>query len=380
MKTTIGILTYHFTNNYGGLLQAYALRKFLKNQNYNVSFINYHPKHIEEGGKFLNIFSLVNIKPNILILYKKIINFVYNVFGNKKLKVSFKDFKIKKLGIKGKRINDIKTLNKYSKKFDVLIAGSDQIWNFSEQYGIDETYFLNFGSKNNFKISYAASFGANKINYRYNNKIKNLIKNFDRISVRENSALRILKKNTKKKISVVPDPTLLIDNYHGLLTGAKVIKKDYLFCYNLRDDRVIRDVCNYISKLYNLEIITPFNINRRWRQIGKTVYPSPKEWLKLIFSAKFVVTNTFHGTIFSLLFKKDFIVVSLQKNKSKYNARVNELLDKVRLKNRIVKKFDLKHINSLLKNKINWTSVMSKKNKLKLSGQKFIFDSINSKK
>jgi len=127
MKTTIGILTYHFTNNYGGLLQAYALRKFLKNQNYNVSFINYHPKHIEEGGKFLNIFSLVNIKPNILILYKKIINFVYNVFGNKKLKVSFKDFKIKKLGIKGKRINDIKTLNKYSKKFDVLIAGSDQI-------------------------------------------------------------------------------------------------------------------------------------------------------------------------------------------------------------------------------------------------------------
>ena len=80
------------------------------------------------------------------------------------------------------------------------------------------------------------------------------------------------------------------------------------------------------------------------------------------------------------MFKKDFIVVSLQKNKSKYNARVNELLEKVRLKNRIVKKFDLKHINSLLKNKINWTSVMSKKNKLKLSGQKFIFDSINSKK
>ena len=58
MKTTIGILTYHFTNNYGGLLQAYALKKFLKNQNYNVSFINYHPKHIEEGGKFLNIFSV----------------------------------------------------------------------------------------------------------------------------------------------------------------------------------------------------------------------------------------------------------------------------------------------------------------------------------
>ena len=379
MKTTIGILTYHFTNNYGGLLQAYALRKFLKNQNYNVSFINYHPKHIEEGGKFLNIFSLVNIKPNILILYKMIINFVYNVFGNKKLKVSFKDFKIKKLGIKGKRINDIKTLNKYSKKFDVLIAGSDQIWNFSEQYGIDETYFLNFGSKNNFKISYAASFGANKINYRYNNKIKNLIKNFDRISVREHSALRILKKNTKKKISVVPDPTLLIDNYHDLLTGAKVIKKDYLFCYNLRDDRVIRDVCNYISKLYNLEIITPFNINRRWRQIGKTVYPSPKEWLKLIFSAKIVVTNTFHGTIFSLLFKKNFIAVSLQKNKSKYNARVNELLEKVKLKNRIVKKFDLKHINSLLKNKINWTSVMSKKNQFKSSGQNFLIKSIQSR-
>ena len=380
LKIKIGILTYHFTNNYGGLLQAYALKKFLTDQNFDVSFINYHPKHIEEGGEFSNIFSLVSVKQNILILYKKIINFIYKVFGNKKLKISFKNFKIKKLGIKRKKINDIKSLNKYSKNFDILVAGSDQIWNISEQYGIDETYFLNFGSKNNFKISYAASFGANKINYKYKDKIKNLIKNFDRISVREHSALKILKKNTQKKISVVPDPTLIIENYHELLKGTKVIKKDYLFCYNLRDDRVIRDVCNYISKLYNLEIITPFNINRRWLQIGKTVYPSPEEWLKLIFSAKFVVTNTFHGTIFSLLFKKDFISISLQKNKSKYNVRVNDLLEKVKLKNRIVKKFDLKHINCLLRNKINWKPVMSEINQLKSSGQNFLIKSIQSRK
>ena len=79
------------------------------------------------------------------------------------------------------------------------------------------------------------------------------------------------------------------------------------------------------------------------------------------------------------MFKKDFIVVSLQKNKSKYNARVNELLEKVRLKNRIVKKFDLKHINSLLKNKINWIPVMSKINQFKSSGQSFLIKSIQSR-
>jgi len=205
MKSKIGILTYHFTNNYGGLLQAYSLQKFLKNKGYKVDFINYIPKHVEQGGRYLNIFNSKNLKGNIKIFYMKMINFYLNNFLDKKFLLKFDNFRKKKLRINSNKINNSIDLRNISSKYKILIAGSDQIWNTSDQYGLDKNYFLDF-SLDTINISYAASFGKDKIDNKYKNQIKKLIKNFNKISMREKSGYKIVKKLTQKKLQLLQIP------------------------------------------------------------------------------------------------------------------------------------------------------------------------------
>lgn len=379
MKNKIGILTYHFTNNYGGLLQAYSLKTFLKNIGYKVDFINYVPKHVEQGDKYINIFNLKNLKKNIKIFYMKVINFYLNNFLDKKFLLKFDNFRKKKLGINSNKINNSKDLKNISTKYKILIAGSDQIWNTSEQFGLDKNYFLDF-STNTINISYAASFGKNQIEKKYHHEVKNLIKNFNKISVREKSGSNILKKLTTNKVTLTPDPTFLINNFDSLLPKNKFFKDDYIFCYNLRSDYLARKLSLFLSKKYNLPILSPFNINRRWPQIGKTVYPGPEEWLSLMKNSKFIVTNTFHGVVFSILFKKKFIATELPKNKKHYGDRVRFLLKELDLDDRLLKIYNPKKINKLLKNNINWNKVKLKTNKLKEKGTNFLNNSIVSTK
>ena len=371
MKNKIGILTYHFTNNYGGLLQAYSLQKFLRNKGYNVDFINYVPKHVEQGGNYLNIFNLKNLKGNIKIFYMKIINFYINNFLDKKFLLKFDNFRKKKLGINSYKVNNSIDLKNISSKYKILIAGSDQIWNTTEQYGLDRNYFLDF-SPNTTNISYAASFGKDKIEKKYYSEVKKLIKNFNKISVREKSGFNLLTKLTKNKIILTPDPTFLIDNFDTILPKKKFVKDDYIFCYNLRSDYLVRKLSLFLSKKYNLPIFSPFNVNRRWPQIGKTVYPGPEEWLSLLKNSKFVVTNTFHGVVFSILFKKKFIAAELPKNKKKYSGRVKDILKNLSLYNRYIDEFNNNKIEKILDLEIKWSKVEKKVNILKMQGKKFL--------
>jgi len=371
MKSKIGILTYHFTNNYGGLLQAYSLQKFLKNKGYKVDFINYIPKHVEQGGRYLNIFNSKNLKGNIKIFYMKMINFYLNNFLDKKFLLKFDNFRKKKLRINSNKINNSIDLRNISSKYKILIAGSDQIWNTSDQYGLDKNYFLDF-SLDTINISYAASFGKDKIDNKYKNQIKKLIKNFNKISMREKSGYKIVKKLTQKKITITPDPTFLVDEFNSLLPKKNFYNGNYIFCYNLRSDHLVNKLAIYLSKKYNIPVITPFNINRRWPQIGKTVYPGPEEWLSLIKKAKFVITNTFHGTIFSILFKKEFIATELPSNKKNYSDRLKNILKDLSLYNRYINNFNIIEIEKILNKRIEWNIVKKRTNFLKKKGKKFL--------
>jgi len=371
MKSKIGILTYHFTNNYGGLLQAYSLQKFLKNKGYKVDFINYVPKHVEQGGKYLNIFNLKNLIGNIKIFYMKIINLYINNFLDKKFLLKFDNFRKKKLGVNLYKVKNSIDLKNISSKYKILIAGSDQIWNTSEQFGLDKNYFLDF-SPNTINISYAASFGKDKIEKKYYSEVKNLIKNFNKISVREKSGFNLLTKLTNNKITLAPDPTFLIDNFDSILPKKKFVKDDYIFCYNLRSDYLVRKLSLFLSKKYNLPIFSPFNVNRRWPQIGKTVYPGPEEWLSLMKNSKFIVTNTFHGVVFSILFKKEFIATELPKDKKKYSDRVKNILNNLSLYHRYMNNFNPNQIKKILDSEIKWSKVEKKVNILKIQGKKFL--------
>lgn len=371
----IGILTFHFSTNYGALFQAFGLKNYLEGKGYQVEFINYHPEHIEKGGDitFKNFYKKTAIK----IIYLKLISLKEKLFGNKNIELGFLDFKNNYLGIKGKEYKTIKELNEAKLDFDFLICGSDQIWNPSDHFGVDPVYFLDFKTLNNsVKISYAPSFGKNTLEKKYNKEISFLLTKLDYISVREKSGVDILKQLTKKDISLVPDPTVLMSDYKKIMKEYGDIADDYIFCYYLRSRENIGDVSEYIAQQSKYKIYSPHNSHRRWKEIGETVYPCPRQWLNLLFNSKIVITNSFHGTMLSILLNKPFIVVGIGGEKAKYNERVQNLLSQCGLEHRLINEFNKTKINQLTNTQINWSEVNEKISSMKKSGETFLTESL----
>lgn len=116
---------------------------------------------------------------------------------------------------------------------------------------------------------------------------------------------------TKIKPTLVPDPTVLVSDYYKVMNPYTINSKDYIFCYYLRSRETIGDITEYLANKESLKIYSPHNPHRRWKEIGTTVYPGPREWLYLLNNSKFVITNSFHGTMLSILLNKPFIVVGI---------------------------------------------------------------------
>jgi hypothetical protein len=382
----IGILTFHFSTNYGALFQAYGLRNYLKGLGHEVEFINYQPEYLEEGSK-INISNLFS-KAILTIVYLKLVNFKEKYFGNKVKEKYFKEFKKDFLGIDTTKVyKTIKALEEENLYFDLLVTGSDQVWNPSEQFGVDPVYFLDFKVSNPKikRISYAPSFGKSSIEDKFADEISQLISKLDVVSIRELSGAEIIKQLTSIESSVVPDPTALVSDYTKIMNPYEVKDKNYVFCYYLRSRDTIGKISEHIASNNNLSIYSPHNPHRRWKEIGETVNPGPREWLYLLYNSKFVVTNSFHGTMLSILLNKPFIVVGIGSGeKSKYNERALNILKLCGLENRFVSDFNSAKVDELKAEEINWIEVNMKINELKLQGtnylNKIFLDCLNESK
>ena len=261
----------------------------------------------------------------------------------------------------------------------MLITGSDQVWNPSEQYGIDNVYFLDFKTSNTNvkKISYAPSFGKDNLDEKYKDEISKLISKLDSISIREISGQNIIENLVSIKPTLVPDPTVLVSDYKRIMNNYHTEEKDYIFCYYLRSRENIGEIAEYISQKENLQIYSPHNPHKRWKEIGTTIHPGPREWLYLLNNSKFVITNSFHGTMLSILLNKPFIVVGIGSGeKSKYNERAMNILKQCGLENRFISKFDKNKVDKLKSEKIDWIEVNKKMNYLKNEGINFLISSI----
>lgn len=373
----IGILTYHFSDNYGALFQAYALRQWFIQHGHDAVFVKYHPKYVEAGGDIC--WKKPLSKSNVKVLFLKIMSLKEKMFGNRAQKDGFNSFREIALGVTGEEYKDIKHLNRDRNTYDLLVCGSDQIWKPSEHYGVDPVYFLSFETQGNpRKISYAPSFGKDTLEDLYVNDVASLIKALDAVSVRELSGCKIISQITGIEATCVPDPTFLIRDYSSIMRpyslGSK--KSKHVFCYALRSRDTIGEVAEILAERLQCDLVSPHNPHRRWPEIGRTIFPCPMQWLHLLSTSEYVVTNSFHGAALSILLNKKFVVIGLQGKRGDFNARVKNLLKLVGLESRYFEKVNSLTIDFLLNTIIDWDTVNGSVSKLREKGQSYLQDQL----
>lgn len=373
----IGILTYHFSENYGALFQAYALRHWLREQGCDAEFINYHPAYVEQGG-VINLGNLFS-KQTLKILFLKLVSLREILFGNQKQKKGFTRFRAQQLGINGPLLKTKGDIEARDTDYDLLICGSDQIWKPSEHFGVDPVYYLDLSlSSQPLKFSYAASFGKDQLDAEFCAEVGELIRKLNCISVRETTGLDVVRNLIQKDAFLVPDPTFLLSDYSSIMKKYPLETSKYVFCYALRSPEGIKSVSNQVASQLNASLYSPHNPHRRWSEIGETVYPCPAQWLDLMNSAAFVITNSFHGTALSILLNKPFLVVGLQGSKDVFNTRVKNLLSQLDLMDRFVKDVDGFNLEAKLAEEIDWDVINHRVNKLRLDGQSYLTEQVLS--
>lgn len=354
---TIGILTFHWSTNYGAVLQTYALQEYLKDLGHEVKIINYVP--VKKSVK--NCFQFRNPKN------------IFNQLKDLKKEKSFIPFRKKWLQLT-KQYNSLDELIENSPKLDVYICGSDQVWNpyflANGEKKLTPAYFLPFGSSNVRRISYAASFGVTEYPGELKKVILPLIQKFNFLGVRENTGKNILEEMNFSDVNLVPDPTILLSDINlNKLIPDTGFKNNEIFFYILQDNQiVIKKTLGFSKKTLKKKVVS--NISQPFMSI--------ENWLLNIKSTKYVVTNSFHGVIFSILFKKPFIVVPIENKLKGMNDRISTLLKNFDLEYRILEIYDEKNITELLNTPIDWNLIEEKRNIMKDKAYDFLTTSLAS--
>ena len=348
----IGILTFHRAVNYGACLQAFALKGFLENKGYEVDIIDYRSNYIE--GIYNNpLLKGTRIKTKI----KNIITWS----AQKKRNQKFKEFV--RTYLKCSEENSLYTkdqLKEAEKKYDKIIVGSDQVWN-TLCTGNDTVYYLDFIEDNSKKFSYAASFGIVNNEYYELENLKKLLKEFNKISVREKKGADILEKMTGIKAPICLDPTFLMSRKDWINKIDKINRKNYVLVYSLSMPKSIVDYAEKLAKQKNMDVIY-FTLNNLFSIKEKRVINgSPMEFLSYFENADYVITNSFHGTAFSLIFNKNFTIFK-NANKNHDNSRLENILSLVNLENRMInegeekffeEEINYKIVNDILNKKVD---------------------------
>ena len=367
----IGILTYHFVLNYGAVMQAWALQEYLKKRGHQVELIDYRPNHLEKGGRFYFPKNKKLLRMNLIKAYMKFRSFFYLFSKQMRLKKSkFREFQNNYLNLSKKTIKQFKCVQKDSIDYDFFICGSDQIWNSSNHSGIDGAYFFSFLPESCTTVSYAASFGRSFIEEDYANEVARLLKPFNFISVREPSGVKLVYELSGKKAQCVLDPTLLLGDEISKLIDCEVENENFIFSYALRSKDTVKLTNNYISKKLNLSLVSDDSLKAKQDAL------SPLEWVSHIKKSSFIVTNSYHGTLFSIIFRKPFIFVSLSGIKSSYNDRAISLLKELGLSARILGDYDEAVIDSMINLEINWDDVSEILSEKREKSVKFIAEAV----
>lgn len=316
----IAILTLPLRSNYGGILQAYALQTELERLGHKVTFLDRQRSFQPFKLLFFRVLSCVKCFFLRYFMGKKDI-YVNNPFSKKYTIYKIEDIDINQISLfiqnrihRSQLLTSSYALRKEvcSNMYDVIIVGSDQVWR--EEYSPCITdYFLGFLPSDNKikKIVYAASFGRlnNAISRRKFKRCASLAKRFDAISVRETASVDFIREKFKVKASFVLDPTLLLslNDYMKLIDFKLVDRREKkIVCYILDDSIEKQNILQTISEKLRMKVQ---KINEKDSTGRLKSLISIERWLTEFYCASFIVTDSFHGCVFSIIFRKNFVVI-----------------------------------------------------------------------
>lgn len=324
----IGILTFHCAHNYGAVLQCYAMQEFLKKLGHDVKVIDYRPSYFMEGNKPLNFYMHKNI---------------FRLVGSAIYRIARYPWRLRRFKAFNRFIESKFDLLSYggegsaASQMDAYIFGSDQIWNPLITGG-DDVFWGNLPFEKHEKkyITYAASMGKSTISEDEKTQISERLKNFDAISVRE-SSLKNLLASLVREVTLVLDPTLLVPRSIWDKLDDNVKETGYVLIYQVVYDSNVIEFAKHIARQLNVKIIRlEGDLNWRVKPGGKTC-ASPEDFVSYVKHASCVVTTSFHGTAFSVIFNKPFYVLKMWES---HDVRSKSLLSSLHLGNRMVGKLD----------------------------------------
>lgn len=357
----IGIATLIGEFNYGNLLQSYALQTVLERMGHKVITLNRRTESVSFKLLFIRLASLINSLFKRYILRNKKILFVsplaedYNPHYrlNKNEMHSFVNRCIKR----SKPLRSSTAMYQYHKKeqIDAYVVGSDQVWREDYCLSIEENFFSFLRGEKAKRIAYAASFGVEKnaISKEKLSICAELAKKFDAISVREKSGIDICNKELGVEATHVLDPTMLLDkeDYIQLFKATNTPKSEGdLLIYILDKEEQFTD---YIEKFAKENTLQPFYFHQH--KIDAINYShklsSIEKWLRGFYDAKFIITDSFHACVFSIIFQKPFICIG---NKNRGMSRFDSLLSMFDLTDRLV---DISELNNYKISDIDWGKI-----------------------
>ena len=331
----VDVITRHAVANYGSIIQAYATQKVIEDLGYECDIINY----VREDEKDRNI-SKTLLKNSAKWNKNFVTRMIFKIIQDPNYYISYKKFcKFRKKLLKETiEYNTIEQLKNNLPDADIFCTGSDQVWGPIGTSEYDEAYFLKFVPNDKKTIAYSSSFGKKDNNKSVIGNLKYLLSDYSKLLVREDTAVDIIKNAGFENVEQVVDPVLLLKDvdFDKIIEEPK-IKEDYILVYQLHDNKKFEKYTQKIAKEKNMKLIRVSPSLTNFFKCGKTVYlPTPREFLGYIKNAKFIITDSFHGTAFSLIFNKKFVDIPPQNG----ITRIESVLRVFGLENRLVKNYD----------------------------------------
>lgn len=330
---TVGIFTF-FQTNYGAILQAYSLQKYLSEQpGVEAEIIDFTtPDHLKGHRVFQKqkngtITSRLAYYLLTLIRYKQLKRRVIRTDAFKKQYLVF-----------SRRFNSVEDVLSNHPEKDIYLTGSDQVFNPNGRYL--PVYYLSFDKGAGKKVAYAPSFGISTFTKQTADVISRYLCDFDYLSCRESSGASFLSQITRREVPVVLDPVFLHSSDEWMKVSSRPsYSGNYIFVYDLNGGEALISLANTIKEKTQLPVVCLTRNRLRFYRVDLQCYDAgPAEFLGWIQHASFVVTDSFHGTAFSLILNRDFFTyVALEKT----STRLKEVLGKVGLDERLIFKGQL---------------------------------------